>query len=711
MGSVMTAKSLIFMAVFAGAIGLSIYNIRRLISYLKLGKFENRWTNIPARIKQTLIVAIAQKKILRDKVAGPLHAGIFWGFLILLTSAIDGILEGVNEAWSLNFLGPAYSAFTILTDIFCSLIVMATMIAIWRRYITKIKRLQVEAEKIEAGLILLTIFTIVSSILLQNASRIALGEDFSWAVRPISTAIATMIPVSSAHTLFEVFWWMHMVLILSFLNYLPYSKHLHVLTSVLNVFFGLIPEETENSEVRNSLKRIDFEDESIEKYGATDIEDFSWKTMLDGYTCTHCGRCTSVCPANQTGKVLDPREIIVQIHHRTMDKGPLAVKLQKELDKHISQDDREAIQTLLDGASIEEVGKETIDKYLYEEEQEVWDKKLIGDYVDPEALWACTTCGACMQECPVNIEHVPPIVDMRRSLVMMEAEFPQEVQPAYNNMETNSSPWAFSAEDRTDWTEGTNVKTAAENPDFEVLFWVGCAGSFDDRAKKITKAFAELMELAGVNFAILGSEESCTGDPARRSGNEYLADMLTQMNVETLNGYGVNLKKIVTTCPHCLNTLMNDYPQFGGKYTVLHHTQFIKELTDGGKLKVKEQGASQAAIAYHDSCYLGRYNKEYEAPRAAITNVPGLEIIDVKRSKDKGFCCGAGGGRMFMEETVGKMVNAERTEELLNTGAETIAVNCPFCMTMMTDGVKAHDKNEEVEVKDVSEILLENIKR
>jgi Fe-S oxidoreductase len=338
---------------------------------------------------------------------------------------------------------------------------------------------------------------------------------------------------------------------------------------------------------------------------------------------------------------------------------------------------------------------------LTADEQIIMDKKLIGDYVSVEALWDCTTCGAC-------IEHVPAIVGMRRSLVMMEANFPPEVQPAYSNMENNATPWAFSPSERADWAEGTGVQTVAESPEMDVLFWVGCAGSYDDRAKKTTKAFAELMQIADVNFKILGTEERCTGDPARRSGNEYLADMLTKMNVETMNAY--NVKTIVTTCPHCFNTLKNDYPQFGGNYEVMHHTQYIRDLIDSKKLIIDKSKASNETITYHDSCYLGRYNEEYEAPRATLSDIPGLTVLEVKRSADRGLCCGAGGGRMFMEETVGERVNIERTKELLETGATTIALNCPFCTTMITDGVKAAERIDDVRIKDISEILLNHIK-
>lgn len=667
-------KTIIFIVVLLAAFGLFAKSAARLISYLKLAKPTNRFTDIGKRVSQMLVVAFAQKKILRDKVAGPIHAGIFWGFLILLASAVEAILEGFHSGWSLNFLGPIYSLITVLTDIFCALIITATMAALWRRYVTKVRRLQVEGEKVEAAMILMTIFTIVSSLLIQNSTRVAMGADFSWAVRPIgallSPLLAGVFSPDALVVVHEVAWWLHIVLIFGFMNYLPYSKHLHVLTSVPNTFFA-------TTHFPNDLKPINFEEEGVEKFGVVDIEDFTWKTILDGYTCTHCGRCTSVCPANTTGKELDPRGVIIGVLHRTLERAPLLVASEEERNTP--------------------------------EAQAILEKKLIGDHVSVDALWQCTTCGACMQECPVMIEHVPAIVDMRRSLVMMEANFPPEAQPAFTNIENNFTPWAFSASERADWAEGTGVKTAAEDPDFDVLFWVGCAGSYDERAKKITRAFAELMQIANVNFRILGSEERCSGDPARRMGNEYLADTMVKMNVETLNSY--NVKKIVTTCPHCFNTLRNEYPAFGGNYEVMHHTQFIRDLTESGKLKVDKSAASPEAVTYHDSCYLGRYNSEYEAPRATLTDIPGLNIIEVNRSKDKGFCCGAGGGRMFMEETVGKRVNVERTEELLATGASTIAVNCPFCMTMITDGVKEKDKMDDVQVKDIAEVLLDHVQR
>ena len=662
-------SNIIFIAIFLLALSYFIYNVQTLISYLKLAKPENRTNRIWERIKQTITVAFLQSKILRERDAGIIHAGIFWGFLILLFSAANSVFTGFGINHLFNYLGPIFSIITILTDIFCVAIIVAVIWALIRRFITKVKRLQVEGEKLEAALILITIFFIVSALLIENASLIALDGDASWAIRPIAGLISVTIPYNSASIIHDTAYWVHILLILAFMNYLPFSKHLHVLTSVPNVFLSNIGPV-------NKLSNINFEDETNEKYGVSDVEDFKWKTLLDGYTCTHCGRCTSVCPANITGKILDPREIIIQIRERTMDKMPILLKTKE--NEHYTPT---------------------------EEEQDILDKPFLGEYESIEALWQCTTCGACMQECPVNIEHVPAIVEMRRSLVMMEANFPELLQNTFGNLETNSTPWAFPSSERADWAEGLGINTAAELQEFDVLFWVGCAGSFDDRAKKVSVAFSRIMQKAGVNFAILGTEEQCNGDVARRTGNEYLADMMIKANIETLNQY--KFKKVVATCPHCFNTFKNDYPTFGANYEVVHHTQFIMELLKDGKLTLKDDKDYIESLTYHDSCYIGRYNNIYDEPRKTLLSVPGLEIKEVKRSKDKGLCCGAGGGQMFLEETAGKRVNIERTEELLSTGTRTIAVNCPFCMTMISDGVKA--KEADVKVKDISEIILDNV--
>jgi Fe-S oxidoreductase len=662
-------KTIVFFLVFASAMYFLYVNLKNLYDLIKLGKDDFRMDNIPQRIGQTITVALFQSKIMRFKAAGLIHVVIFWGFLMLMFSAGEAIVQGFYHEFTLSFLGPLYWVITLFTEIFCVVVFLAVIFSIFRRYIAKIPRLQGDAGELKDALIVLgAIFTIVTSLMLEIAAGTHLNSE-AWACHPVGNFIGGFISVGSANLLYEIGWWVHILAILGFMNYLPFSKHLHVYTSIQNVFFSTIGPT-------NKLEKIDFEEEGVEKFGVVDIEDLSWKSIHDSYSCTHCGRCTSVCPAAQTGKLLSPREIIVQIRERTTEYGPVLLK-KKNADGEIT---------------------------LELNEQALQDKKFVGEYQNVEAIWDCTTCGACMQECPISIEHVPVIVGMRRSLVMMEADFPQEVQPAFSNMENNASPWAFSQAERADWAEGTGIKTCAEDADFEYLYWVGCAGSFDDRAKTVSVAFAKLLQAAGVNFRILGTEESCNGDPARRMGNEYLADMMIKTNLEVLQGY--NVKKILTTCPHCFNTFKNEYPDFGGKFEVIHHSQFLKQLIDQGKLKLK---AGTETVAYHDSCYLGRYNDVYEAPRDTVKAIPGLKLLEAERSHDKGFCCGAGGGRMFMEETKGTRVNEERTEELLKTNPDTIASNCPFCLTMLTDGVKAKDKVDDVKVKDIAEIILENL--
>lgn len=684
-------KHLIFAVVFLVAMAGILWNSWRLIKYLRTGKQENRFGNVGERIGNVLKVAIGQSKLLREPVAGAVHAMIFWGFLVLLAAVIESVVEGLIPGGNIAWLGPVYSVLTISQDIFCVLVLVGVLWAFWRRYVQKVPRLQGDrAESRDASLILVLIGVIVSSLLVMNGVREAAGHEYDWAVRPVGALIAPLVSDSgTARFIFELTWWIHIVTILAFMNYLPFSKHLHVMTSIPNVYFGSL-------ETVNKLQPIDFEDESLEQYGVADIEHFTWKQLLDGMTCTHCGRCTSVCPANITGKVLDPKKIIIEMNNRTLDKAPYLVP-----DGHVGDDGT----TELEGRArdLEAAGDLNVD----DSREEVFAKSLIGDYINPEALWQCTTCMACVQECPVMIEHVPAIVDLRRNLVMMEAEFPPEAQSAFNNIENNFTPWAFSVEERADWAADLDYvrtmeeATEEERQELDVLFWVGCAGSYDDRYRKVTRSFAELMEKAGVKFRILGTEEKCTGDPARRLGNEYLAQMMIQMNVETLNAY--NVSTIVTTCPHCFNTLLNEYPDFGGRYEVIHHTQYIDQLVRSGRIKTMTP--IQHKMTYHDSCYLGRYNNVYEEPRESLLKVPGLEVIEMDRSRSRGLCCGAGGGQMYLEETQGKRVNIERTEEALATGASTITTACPFCMTMMTDGVKS--KESEVEVRDIAEVILE----
>lgn len=668
-------RVLIFGLVFFGAMGIFLYSARRFFSFLKIGKPENRFGDIPKRISNTISIAFLQTKLLRSRFAGILHLCIYWGFLVLLFVVIESIIEGFFPSFSFAFLGPLYNVLTFLQDFFGMLVLVTVIFSLFRRYIGTPKRLQVErSAKLDASFILVMIAVVMITMFGMSVEKILLGSSEGY--RPVSAFIAGNFTAGS-HTAYEFFFWAHIIVVLGFLNYLPYSKHFHVLSSVPNTFFS-------NYQIPYQgivLKPINFEDESITQYGAKDIEDLTWKNILDGYTCTECGRCTSVCPANTTGKLLNPKLIVTKIRKRTEEKGP-------------------AVVNKIENAP-------------------ALNKNLVHDFITPQELWACTTCMACVQECPVMIDHITPIIDMRRDLVMMESEFPPEMNTVFRNMENNESPWAFGAEQRNDWIDELSDELSKEGKenhlkklsnigsadDLDVVFWSGCAGAFDKRYRNVTKSFAQLLNKAGVKYGVLGSEEKCTGDPARRLGNEFLAQTFIQQNAETLKKF--NVKKVVTACPHCMHTLKNEYGKFGVDLEVTHHTEFIDDLIKNKKLSPKKENSE--TVTYHDSCYLGRYNNVYDQPRKSLESISGLDIVEMARSKDKGFCCGAGGGRMFLEETEGTRVNIERTEEALSTGAKTIASACPFCMTMLTDGLKSKEKSEEVKVKDVAEIVLESL--
>jgi Fe-S oxidoreductase len=662
----MTIKPIIFAMTLLAAFIIFGFSLRRMIAFISIGKPDNRLDNYGERLKKMMAVALGQTKLFREPIAGLMHAFIFWGFCVLLSAIIEAIGEGLYPSFSLRFLGVLYQPLVICQDLFAGLVIVGVLLALYRRYILRPKRLQVDRHsQVHATIILCTILLIMLSMLGQNATRILLGaNDEGRFLSSTLVPVFTSAEVSINHVLFEVYWWIHIVLVLSFLNYLPFSKHAHILTSIPNVFLT-------STQPKGALKPIDLEAEGVEKFGAVDVEDLTWKQLLDGFTCTECGRCSTACPANITGKLLSPKKIMMDIRQRTTEKG-----------KILTAGDQ--------SVQVKEGGKNPLEH------------TLVHNYITPEELYACTTCMACMQECPVNNEHIPAIIDMRRSLVLMESNFPPEVQVVFKNLETNFSPWAFPSSARADWAEGMNIPHMSQSSNVEILFWVGCAGAFDARYTKVTQAFAMLLQKAGISFGILGTEEKCTGDSARRIGNEYLAQMLMKDNIATLARY--NVKKIVATCPHCFNMLKNEYPQFGGNYEVVHHTDFLLNLIHEGKLKATKEEV--ASITFHDSCYLGRYNNIYEQPREILEAIPGMKMTEMKRSRSKGFCCGAGGGRMWMEEHEGKRVNIERSEEALALKPNIIGTACPFCMTMLEDGVKDKEATDIVKVKDVAEILL-----
>ncbi len=680
-------KAIIFGAVLISAISFFAFSIVRFLSFLKITQPENRYGNIPQRLKNTFVFAFLQTKLLRQKLAGILHLIIYWGFVALLIVVTESMIEGFFPNFSFRFIGhKAYSVVTLTQDLFGALVFFTVLLSLVRRYVGTPKRLKEisDASRWDATLILLMIMMVMVTMMGANVERMALG--YSTGYRPITFFLYKLFSPAGSENVYQGFWWGHIIVVLGFMNYLPYSKHFHVLSSVPNTFFsnyGITP--------KGALKKINFEDESIVQYGVKDVKDLTWKQVLDGYTCTECGRCTAVCPANITGKVLNPKLIITKIRKRTTELG----ERKEDFNKVDASDKDPVVQAIAE------------------------DHPLVPDIETPQELWACTTCMACVQECPVMIEHVTSIVDMRRDLVMMDSIFPDELNTVFRNLENNESPWAFNSSERNDWIDELSDELAKEGrpnslkklsgddsaEELDVVFWSGCMGAFDKRYRNATKSFASLMNEAGVKYGVLGSEEKCTGDPARRLGNEFLSQEFIKQNVETLNRHKV--KKVVTACPHCMHTLKNEYKDFGIDLDVKHHTEFIADLIDTGKITPKKQ--LNETVTYHDSCYLGRYNDIYDEPRKILQNIPGLNVVEMDKNRDRGFCCGAGGGRMFMEETEGKRVNVERTEQALRTGAQNIAVACPFCMTMMNDGVKEKAKQDEIKVKDISEMILESL--
>jgi Fe-S oxidoreductase len=636
--------------------------VRRLVANLKLGAADARFDRPAERVGRVLRIAFGQSKLLREPLAGILHFCIFWGFVILLAAVLESIGEGLAPGFSSSFLGTLYPGLLFLEDLFGAVVVIVVIVSLARRMFFPPPRLRVEGHsRADAITILSLILLVMVTMFGQNAARIAAepgaaqnnGHFVSAFLAPLFDGQGG----PNAFLYFSVFLWSHVLVVLAFLNYLPSSKHLHVLTSIPNVYFGSLGPT-------GAIKPINLADETLTKYGATDVTDLTWKQLLDGYTCTECGRCTSVCPANTTGKVLNPKKIVTDVRTRLFEKA---------------------------GGSPGDGDTNT--------------RQLLDGFISERELWACTTCMACMQECPVTIEHLDTILDLRKGLVLNESRFPEELKVTFSNLERNFTPWGFGHASRGDWAEGLDIPLLSAKQSADYLFWVGCAGSYDARYQSVARAFATLLKKAGVDFAILGNEEKCTGDPARRMGNEYLAQQLITDNIATLGRYGV--RKILVTCPHCLQSLSREYRQFGGEYEVTHHTEFLERLIAEGRLVLKP--GVERTITFHDPCYLGRYNDVYDAPRDVIDALGGARRVELDRARSRSFCCGAGGGRMWMEETEGRRVNLERTDQALAVHPDIIGTGCPFCMTMLTDGVKERGASESVAVKDIAELVLASL--
>jgi Fe-S oxidoreductase len=635
------------------------------------------------RAEVELVEVAGQKRLLKWTVPGLAHAFTFWGFTILMLT----IIEVFGDLFQANFHIPLIGTNPVvgfIEDFFAVAVLVALVVFSIIRLRNAPSRLDRKSRFYgshtgAAWITLALIATVMITLLMYRGAQTNVASDFPythWAFA--SHAIGHLLHPLGARTneaLSTVFVDLNVIAIVGFLVFLVHSKHLHIVMAPLNVAFSRQPRALGPLGSTPIIDVENMDEDTV--FGAGKIEDFSWKQMLDFVTCTECGRCQSQCPAWNTGKPLSPKLVIMDLR-----------------DELLKQSGR-----VLAGAAAAKAGAGGADGASSADPT-----TLVPGVIDPDVLWSCTTCGACVEECPVDIEHVDAIIDMRRYEVLIESRFPTEAGLMLRNIESRGDPWGIGASKRLDWTAGVDfdipVVTDTIPDDIEYLFWVGCAGALDERARKTTQSVARLLHQAGVGFAVLGPKESCTGDPARRLGNEFLYQMQATQNLETLKSAGV--KKVVTSCPHCFNSLNKEYPALGGDFEVVHHSQLLSRLVADGKLTPQRFNAK---VTYHDPCYLGRHSRVYDPPRAVIASVPGVESVEMHRCREKGFCCGAGGARMWLEERIGKRVNLERTDEALGTGADVVSTACPFCLIMLDDAVKERQRDEEVTVLDISQIL------
>jgi Fe-S oxidoreductase/nitrate reductase gamma subunit len=629
--------------------------IRRRVSMWTVGRYAPQQGSIWKNIRCLLIEGIAHRRILKDKYPGLLHLFLFCGFLIPLLVIIVTQIRFTIASFLANCL-------SLTLDIVAVAAIVSLGLLFVRRYITRPKRLDNRPDDLAVLLLLLAIA--VSGLLMEGLRLSVIGRD-STAWAPAGRFFASLfqmtgLSMSTMSLLATVVFRIHLFLVLGTIAYIPFSKLFHLLSSPMNMLFR-------TEQPKGILSLIDLEDEEAESFGVSKIEDFTWKQLMDLDACTQCGRCQDQCPAYLTEKPLSPKKLILDLGDHLHTTAP----------------------RLLSSASASQPTN--------------GHSVLVSEIIEEETLWACTTCRACMEHCPVYVEHVDKIIDMRRYQVLMESRFPEELMVAFRGLEKNSNPWGLGYNSRADWIEELDIPIMAEcqEEDLDFLFYVGCIRSFDDRNKKVALAFAKILQFLGVRFAILGMEEGCCGDPARRVGNEYLYQMLAQTNIENFNKY--KIKKILTTCPHCFNTLKNEYPQLGFEAEVFHHTSFLFEKIQKGQIRLEHPLPKK--LTYHDPCYLGRYNDIYDPPRDIIRSVPSAHLFEMDRNRQNSFCCGAGGGWMWMDEKIGQRINARRLEQALETEPEGIATACPFCVTMFSDAVKDAELDSSVKVWDIAEIV------
>ena len=663
----MSLQQTVFLAVFAVSVLFFFYSCSQRLRLVAVGAPEDRFDQPAKRLLGVLSHAFAQKRVLA-RPYGFNHFFLFWAFMILLLANAEFLLEGLRPNANLAALlpEPRYHVLELLFDIVSVVALGCALVAFARRLFFAPGYLGNDYTKPASGealLILTLIATLMTAFFLLNAAEIALGEPAAW--RPVSAALAGLLHGLS-HPVLEgvarVSWWLHALVLLLFMNLLPRSKHMHILTAIPNCYFQSL--QRPNTQPRETFAKG-------ARYGVGSVEQYSWKDLLDSLTCTECGRCQDLCPAHNTGKPLNPRRIVHDIKVNLLENG--------------------AALTRGIRGSLALIGAEAGGRGAKE------------GTVSEEAIWSCTTCGACTSVCPVLIEQMPKIVSLRRHLVQEKARFPEELLNLFENMEQRSNPWGIAPSERTKWSTLLGDRTFKPG-ETEYLFFVGCAGAFDSRNKHVSVALATLLDAAGVSWGMLGKDERCCGDSVRRLGNEFVFDQAARENVALFKEKGV--QKVVTQCPHCFSTLKNDYRQYGLDIEILHHSELIAELVDSGRLKLPKQ-MKQGKVIFHDSCYLGRHNDTYQAPRAVLKGATGKYPEEFGRHHENGFCCGAGGGRMWMEEQSGSRINLERVKEAMQQEPDTLCVSCPYCMTMMEDGLKDLGLSGKVRVKDIAEVAAE----
>jgi Fe-S oxidoreductase len=644
-------------AMLVASVTLFSVRVRFLVALVQAAAPVRRAGDVPRRVRNEGTIVLGQRKLLQRLGPGLIHAFIFWGFLVLGPTIVIAMIGAVDKHATFPWLGHQ-GWYAFMVDLFAVLVLVGVAAALWIRKVQRPDRFR-GSHLGEADLILALIATIAITLLLWHATRIALGlNEWPASSAPVSNLLSHLFADNGTTRVLErVFVWAHITTILFFLAYLPRSKHLHIASAAFNVWYG-------RTGPGGRLEPLRFDDPEIPeediRFGAGNAAQLTWKEMLDTFSCTECGRCQDVCPAFATGKVLSPKLVIMGLRDQVFADGASIVRQR-------------------DGGA--ELGP------------------LVPDAVPEESVWDCVTCGACVQACPVSIEHIDHIVDLRRHLVMVESSFPAESEPMLRDVERASNPWGKAQSERADWAASIGVRVLEpDDPAPEYLYWVGCATSFDERARHTAESTARLLTKAGVDFAILGPREACTGDPARRIGNEYVFQAFAEQNVQTLNEAGVT--KIIANCPHCFNTLANEYPDFGGRYEVIHHSEVLSRLVAEGRLAPQRDAA--LPITYHDSCYLARHNDVLAPPRDLVASVG--DPVEMERSGKRTFCCGAGGAHMWMEERANP-INENRVREAAATGAQTLAVACPFCTVMLDDGVQS--VGAELRVVDVATLLVE----